>query len=141
MSHHVAEVADRPTMTDRAAKWIRWFCVPIVIFWVAVAALTNVLVPQLEAVGEEHNVGLASPDAPSLQAFIRIGEVFKTFDSDSAAMVVFESDQPLGDSAHAYYDELVEKFEADTAHVEHVDDFWGDPLTAAGSQSSDGKAA
>jgi RND superfamily putative drug exporter len=47
MSHHVAEVAERPTFTDRVAKWIRWLCVPIVLFWIAVAALTNVLVPQL----------------------------------------------------------------------------------------------
>lgn len=29
----------------------------------------------------------------------------------------------------------------DTAHVEHVQDFWGDPLTAGGAQSKDGKAA
>ncbi len=114
---------------------------PIVLFWVAVAALTNVLVPQLEAVGEEHNVGLASPDAPSLQAFERIGEMFHEFDSDSAAMVVLEGDQPLGAEAHAYYDELVKRFNEDTTHVQHVQDFWGDPLTAAGSQSPDGKAA
>ncbi|MDX1883221.1 MMPL family transporter [Mycolicibacterium sp. 120270] len=138
MSHQLAE---RRTLTDRVARWIRWLCVPIVIFWLAVAALTNVLVPQLEAVGEEHNVGLASPDAPSLQAFQRIGEVFHEFDSDSAAMVVLEGDQPLGAEAHAYYDELVKRFNEDTRHVEHVQDFWGDPLTAAGSQSPDGKAA
>ena len=138
MSHHVAE---RPTMTDRVAKWIRWVCVPIVLFWVAVAALTNVLVPQLEAVGEQHNVALSSPDSPSLQAFQRIGEVFGEFDSDSAAMVVLEGDQPLGADAHKYYDELVKRFNEDTKHVQHVQDFWGDPLTAAGSQSSDGKAA
>ena len=69
MSHHVAEAAERPTFTDRVAKWVRWLCVPIVLFWIVVAGLTNVLVPQLEAVGEKHNVGLASPDAPSLQAF------------------------------------------------------------------------
>ena len=31
--------------------------------------------------------------------------------------------------------------QADTAHVQHVQYFWGDPLTAAGSQSNDGKAA
>ena len=29
----------------------------------------------------------------------------------------------------------------DHKHVQHVQDFWGDPLTAAGSQSADGKAA
>ena len=138
MNNHLAE---RPTMTDRVAKWIRWLCVPIVLFWVAVAALTNVLVPQLEAVGEEHNVALSSPDSPSLQAFQRIGEVFGEFDSDSAAMVVLEGDQPLGAEAHAYYDELVKRFNEDTRHVQHVQDFWGDPLTAAGSQSPDGKAA
>ncbi|HKV17600.1 MAG TPA: MMPL family transporter [Mycobacterium sp.] len=141
MSHHVAEAAERPTFTDRVARWIRWLCVPIVLFWVVVAGLTNALVPQLEAVGEEHNVGLASPAAPSLQAFKRIGEVFHEFDSDSAAMVVLEGDQPLGAEAHAYYDELVKRFNEDTKHVQHVQDFWGDPLTAAGSQSPDGKAA
>ncbi|MBS7549795.1 MMPL family transporter, partial [Dietzia massiliensis] len=40
-----------------------------------------------------------------------------------------------------FYDQIVRKLEADTKHVQHVQDFWGDPLTAAGSQSSDGKAA
>ena len=138
MSNHVAE---RPTTTDRVAKWIRRLCVPIVLFWVAVAALTNVLVPQLEAVGAEHNVALSSPESPSLQAFQRIGKVFHEFDSDSAAMVVLEGDQPLGAEAHHYYDDLVKRIEADTKHVQHVQDFWGDPLTAAGSQSPDGKAA
>jgi RND superfamily putative drug exporter len=133
--------AERRSLTDRVAQTIRWLCVPIVIFWVAIAALTNVLVPQLEAVGEEHNVALSSPDSPSLQAFQRIGKVFHEFDTDSAAMVVLEGDQPLGADAHKYYDELVKRFEADTKHVQHVQDFWGDPLTAAGSQSSDGKAA
>ena len=138
MSHYVAE---RPTLTNRVAKWIRWFCVPIVLFWVAVAALTNVFVPQLEKVGEEHNVALSSPSSPSLQAFQRIGKVFHEFNSDSAAMVVLEGDQPLGADAHRYYDELVKRFNEDTTHVQHVQDFWGDPLTAAGSQSADGKAA
>ncbi len=138
MTHHVAE---RPTRTDRVSKWIRRLCVPIVLFWLAVAALSNALVPQLEAVGEEHNVALSSPDSPSLQAFQRIGKVFHEFDTDSAAMVVLEGDQPLGADAHRYYDELVKRFNADTKHVQHVQDFWGDPLTAAGSQSPDGKAA
>jgi RND superfamily putative drug exporter len=133
--------AERRSLTDRVSQTIRWICVPIVLFWVAVAALTNVLVPQLEVVGEAHNVALSSPDSPSLQAFHRIGQVFHEFDSDSEAMVVLEGDQPLGADAHRFYDELVKRMEQDTKHVQHVQDFWGDPLTAAGSQSSDGKAA
>lgn len=131
----------RTSLTDRVAKWIRWLAVPIVLFWLVVAGITNALVPQLEVVGEEHNVALSSPDFPSLQAFKQIGEVFNEFDSDSAAMVVLEGDEPLGAAAHQYYDTLVDRIEQDREHVQHVQDFWGDPLTAAGSQSSDGKAA
>jgi RND superfamily putative drug exporter len=56
-------------------------------------------------------------------------------------MVVLEGDQPLGDAAHKYYDGLIDKLEADTKHVQHVQDFWGDPLTASGAQSADNKAA
>ncbi len=67
--------------------------------------------------------------------------MFQEFDSDSAAMIVLEGDQPLGADAHHYYDGLVKKLAQDTKHVEHIQDFWGDPLTAAGSQSNDGKAA
>ena len=80
-------------------------------------------------------------DAPSMIAMQRIGEDFKEFDSDSSAMIVLEGDKPLGDDAHHYYDGMIDKLEADTKHVEHVQDFWGDPLTAAGAQSPDGKAA
>ena len=94
MTHHLAEAAERPTITNRGARWIRRLCVPIVLFWIAVAALTNVLVPQLEAVGEEQNVGLASPDAPSLQAFERIGEVFHEFDAQGGG--AYPTDEAWG---------------------------------------------
>ncbi len=56
-------------------------------------------------------------------------------------MVVLVGDQPLGEAAHRYYATLVDKFNADKTHVQHVHDFWGDMITAAGVQSSDGKAA
>ena len=44
---------------------IRRLAVPILLFWVALAAVPNILVPQLEEVGRMHNVGLSSPEAPS----------------------------------------------------------------------------
>lgn len=133
--------ASERSLTHRAATWIRRLCVPILLFWLAIAAVTNALVPQLEVVGQEHNVALSSPDSPSLQAFKRIGHVFGEFDSDSAAMIVLEGDQPLGADAHRFYDELIRRVSADHKHVQHIQDFWGDPLTAAGAQSPDGKAA
>src|SRR6185295_4876207 len=138
MSTHQAE---RQSRTDRVADAIRRFAPLIAFFWLALAVLTNVFVPQLEHVAETHNVSLSAQDAPSLQASRRIGKVFHEFDSDSAAMIVLEGEQPLGADAHHYYDGLVEKLARDTEHVEHIQDFWGDPLTAAGSQSTDGKAA
>ena len=71
----------------------------------------------------------------------RIGKAFKESDSDSMAMIVLEGDQPLGQGAHQYYEALISQLRADTKHVQHIQDFWGDPLTAAGAQSADGKAA
>ncbi|KQH80682.1 hypothetical protein AO501_16305 [Mycobacterium gordonae] len=125
----------------RIPHTIRRLSVPILLFWVVLAGVSNALVPQLEEVGKTHNVALIMADAPSLQATKRIGQKFHEFDTDSTAMVVLEGDQPLGADAHRYYDTLIRRLEADRKHVEHVQDFWGDTLTAAGSQSSDGKAA
>lgn len=71
----------------------------------------------------------------------RIGELFKESDSDNTAMILLEGDQPLGDNAHYYYNNLVRQLSSDTTHVQHIQDFWGDPLTAEGAQSTDGKAA
>ncbi|HYB83550.1 MAG TPA: MMPL family transporter, partial [Mycobacterium sp.] len=132
---------EESSLVRRIASTIRGLSVPIVLVWLLIAVITNVFVPQLEEVGKAHNVGLSSPDAPSLQAMKRMGKVFHEFDSDSAAMIVLEGDHPLGAEAHRFYDTLIHKLSADTTHVQHIQDFWGDPLTAAGSQSSDGKAA
>ncbi|HZA08461.1 MMPL family transporter [Mycobacterium sp.] len=120
---------------------IRLFCVPILLFWLGLTVLVNVAAPQLETVGQNHSVSLAPNDAPSMQAMQRVGKDFQEFDSNSSVMVVLEGDQPLGDDAHHFYDGLVKKLEADKKHIEHIQDFWGDPLTAAGSQSADNKAA
>jgi RND superfamily putative drug exporter len=120
---------------------IRRLSVPILLFWLAMSVVTNVLVPPLEKVGAAHTVSLSPEDAPSLQATKRIGRVFQEFDADGSAMIILEGDTPLGDGAHRFYDDLIRKLSADRRHVEHIQDFWGDPLTAGGSQSSDGKAA
>ncbi|GAT11603.1 transmembrane transport protein MmpL [Mycolicibacterium novocastrense] len=115
--------------------------VPIILLWLVLVALFTFAVPTLEQVGRENSVSLVPRDAPSFNAMERMGEVFQESDSDSVAMIVLESKQPLGEDAHAYYDELVRQLTADTTHVQHVQDYWGDPLTASGVQSPDGTAA
>jgi RND superfamily putative drug exporter len=126
---------------ERIPHFIRTFAVPIIIGWIALIALLNVVVPQLEDVGKMRSVSMSPEDASSVIATKRVGEVFKEYKSNSAVMIVLEGQKPLGADAHAYYDQVVKKLEADPKHVEHVQDLWSDPLTGAGAQSNDGKAA
>jgi putative drug exporter of the RND superfamily len=121
------------------ARAIRLLSIPIILGWLAITAVTNAVVPQLEIVGKAHSVSLSPQDAPALIAMKKLGSNFQQFDSDSMAMIVLEGDQPLGDEAHRYYDDLVRRLEQDTKHVQHVQNFWGDLITAAGSQSTDAK--
>ncbi|KLI04015.1 MULTISPECIES: RND family transporter [Mycolicibacterium] len=147
MSTHDAPTESIPVTGPRhaqhggIAKWIRRLAVPIIIGWIALIAVLNTVVPQLEEVGKMRSVSMSPDQAPSMIAMKRVGEVFQEFKSNSSVMVVLEGEQPLDYKAHDYYDEVVDKLEADKAHVEHVQDFWGDPLTASGAQSADGKAS
>jgi putative drug exporter of the RND superfamily len=135
-TQHAAPPAEKP----RVARALRNLSVFFVLGWVALTLLVTFAVPSLERVGREHSVPLAPHDAPAVQAMLRMGKVFKESDSDSFVMLVIEGQQELGDNAHKYYDKLMRLVKADTKHVEHVQDLWGDRLTAAGAQSADSKA-
>jgi putative drug exporter of the RND superfamily len=123
------------------ARSVHKFAVLIVLGWIGLVVVLSVFVPSLDIVGKAHTVSMSPKEAASMQAMKRVGQVFNEFNTDSAIMIVLEGDKPLGDDAHHFYDQLIKKLEADTKHVEHIQDFWGDPLTAAGAQSNDGKAA
>ena len=131
-----AEQPHRPGL----AKWIRRLAVPIILGWVGLIIVLNTVVPQLDEVGRLRAVSMSPKDAPSVIAMMRSGKVFEESDSDSSAMIVLEGDEPLGDAAHHFYNEMVAKLRADTTHVQHIQDFWGDPLTEAGALSTDAKA-
>ncbi|MDQ2626153.1 MAG: MMPL family transporter [Actinomycetota bacterium] len=132
-----ARHAERPLLP----RLIRRFAVPIILAWIALIAVLNIVVPQLEEVGKLRAVSMSPNDAPSMIATKRVGKVFEEYDTSSSVMVVLEGDEPLGAQAHDFYDRMVRDLRADTAHVQHVQDFWGDTLTAKGAQSADGKAA
>lgn len=120
---------------------IRVLSLPIILFWVALAVILGTVTPSLTDVAASRSVPLSPQNSESYQGMLNIGKVFQQYDSDSSAMVVLEGDDKLGDSAHKYYDDIVAKLKADHEHVQNVQDFWSDPLTAAGSQSVDGRAA
>ena len=123
------------------ARTIRRFSVLIILAWLSLTLIVSIAVPSLDRVEKAHSVPMSPKDAPSVQAMKRMGEDFKESNSDSVAMIVVEGEQPLGDEAHKYYDRLIRQLDDDTKHVQHVQDLWGHPLTAAGVQSADGRAA
>jgi putative drug exporter of the RND superfamily len=139
MSNHQAHHGR--TKRPFVAAAVRKLPVPIILGWLAIALIVSAGVPSLEQVSKEHAVSLNANDASSVKAMARMGKVFKESDSDSMAMIVLEGSRPLGQDAHQYYADLVRQLKSDIKHVQHIQDFWGDPLTAVGAQSADGKAA
>ena len=90
-------------------RLIRTLALPIILGWVLLIVVLNVVVPQLEEVGKLRSVSMTPDAAPSMISMQHIGQVFEEFDSNSAAMIVLEGDKPLGDDAHAYYDQLIKQ--------------------------------
>jgi RND superfamily putative drug exporter len=133
----VEQRTERPTI----ARSIHRFSVLIILAWVAITVVLTIGVPPLEQVEREHAVALSAPDAPSMISAKRIGEAFKESESGALAVIVLEGEQPLGDDAHRYYDDVVRQLKDNPAHVQHIQDFWGDPLLKGAAQSGDGKAA
>ena len=132
---------DQPLIPPFLPRMIHRLALPIVLIWLGIVFVTNTISPQLEVVSKSHSVSQSPKDAVSFQSMMRVGSTFKEFNSDSSAMILLEGDKPLGAEAHRYYDEIVKRLEQDKKHVQHIQDFWSDPLTAAGSQSHDQKAA
>ena len=146
MTHAAPPATETDPTTGRPKRpffphLLRILAVPIVLFWVAIAVIVNVAAPQLEVVGEMHSAPMAPEDAPSMQAMKLMGSNFKEFDSNSTIMIIIEGDKPLGPDSHDYYNEIIRKLQKDPEHFQHIQDFWGDTLTAAGAQSADGKAS
>ena len=62
------------------AKWIRRLAIPIILGWIALIAVLNVTVPQLEVVGQMRSVSMSPKEAPSVIAMKRVGKVFEEFE-------------------------------------------------------------
>ncbi|KIU15939.1 membrane protein [Mycolicibacterium llatzerense] len=115
--------------------------IPIIVFWALLAVITNTFVPQIERVAEELAGPMVPTYAPSQVAMLTIGKEFHESTSTSLTMLVLEADRGLTEQDRDYYAGLVNTLKADSTHVQYVMDTWGKPITAAGAQSLDGKAA
>jgi RND superfamily putative drug exporter len=120
-------------------RMVRTFAIPIIFFWGFLAVTTTAFMPKVEDVAEELAGPMVPHYAPSQRALLHIGEKFHESNSTNLTMVVFEANRPLADQDHRYYDDLMQRLQHDTKHVQYVMDLWGKPFTAAGAQSVDGK--
>src|SRR5271167_4082300 len=121
-------------------RMVRRFAIPLIFFWGFSAVTMTAFTPKVEDVAEELAGPMVPHYAPSQRALLHIGEKFHESNSTNLTMVVFEAqNRQLGDQDHAYYDDLMKRFQRDTKHVQYVMDLWGKPFTAAGAQSVDGK--
>jgi len=130
-----------PVKRPRLAKLLRVLAIPIIIFWVLVAVVTNVFVPSLDETTAANAGPLVARDAPSAQAAIIQGNDFKESDYTSVAVVLLQTNnRKLGEQDHQYYNELVRRLLDDPKHVASVQDLWGKPVTMSGTQSADAEA-
>src|ERR1700730_13595686 len=132
----MTETSNKHAKRPFLAHSIRVLAVPIILLWVFIVVLVNTIAPSLEVVGEAHAAPMTPEDAASMKAMALMGHNFKEFNSNSTVMIVLEGQQPLGDDAHKYYGSIIAQLQQDPNHIQHIQDFWGDPLTAAGAQSA-----
>lgn len=112
----------------------------VVGLWVLAAAVANLAVPQLERVVDSHARSFMPPRAPSAIAAARAAQLFNQTPSNNFVYVVLERDRPLTPRDRQFYDALTTSLGSDQRHVYAVTDLWSQPATAAGAQSSDGRA-
>ena len=136
---HVRDAGVNP---PRVAKLLRTLAIPIVVFWLLAAVVTNVFVPSIEKNTAANAEAEVPRDAPSSQAAIFQGRAFHESDFTSAAVILLETHgRKLGEQDHRYYDELVRRLQQDKKHVQSLLNLWGKPVTMSGQQSADGEAA
>ncbi|WP_297773732.1 RND family transporter [Mycobacterium sp.] len=130
-------------MHDRSGMLARLtgrYAILVVGLWVLVAGVANLAVPQLERVVDSHARSFMPPTAPSAVAAARAAQLFNQTPSNNFVYVVLERNQRLTPPDRQFYDALTTTLGSDRRHVYAVTDLWSQPATAAGAQSSDGRA-
>ena len=100
-----------PVNRPRLAKLLRVLAIPIIIFWVLAAVVTNVFVPNLDDVTADNAGPLVARDAPSAQAAIHQGNDFHESNYTSVAVLILQTkSRKLGAQDHQYYNEVVRRY-------------------------------
>lgn len=117
----------------RYAAWI-------LLFWVAVAGVLNVAVPQLEVTVHKHSAPFIPGDLPGVDGLRAMAEEFGTPSSTAQGNVIVAAEGKIGAEQEQYYRALTSALEADKEHVAYVIDTFGKPAAREVGLSPDGKA-
>src|SRR6266849_4043937 len=119
------------------ATRFRWF---VLGFWVLVALLANVLIPQLSEVIKRDTVPFLPSDSGVMQAYKLMGEKFAGANAGGFAIAVLENDRGLSTADSVYYSRLVDRIRGDRDRVVFVQDYLSHPEFKDAVVSKDGKA-
>ncbi|WP_243635228.1 MMPL family transporter [Tsukamurella pulmonis] len=117
----------------RYAAWI-------LLFWVALAGVLNVAVPQLEQTVHKHSAPFIPGDLPGVDGLRAMAEEFGTPSSTAQGNVIVAAEGRIGPEQEQYYRALTAALEADEEHVAYVIDTFGKPAAREVGLSPDGKA-
>ena len=137
--------AHRSRRTEPSARpiphSIRIFAIPIILFWVSSTVIVNVIAPHARS----RRRGAFGADGSRGRA-IDEGDEADGQQLPRVQLQQHDDGRPGGPAAtRPRRARLLRRDHPQTApgpeHIQHIQDFWGDTLTAAGAQSADGKAA
>jgi len=127
---------------DRVARYARlavrragW----VVLAWLAITAVMNVAVPQLEEIAGRDSSPMVPADAPSMRAVELMNEEFSDGDSESFIVVAMERSSGLTKADRRYAESLVTDLAEDRDDVVFVQDV-RDPALRRALTSEDGQA-
>ncbi|MBS4103499.1 MMPL family transporter [Tsukamurella paurometabola] len=120
------------------------FCVRnaawILLFWVGLAGVLNVAVPQLEVTVHKHSAPFIPGDLPGVDGLRAMAEEFGTPSSTAQGNVIVAAEGRIGPEQEQYYRALTAALQADKEHVAYVIDTFGRPAAREVGLSPDGKA-
>ncbi|AZG45815.1 MMPL/RND family transporter [Gordonia insulae] len=109
-------------------------------FWIAVGAILNVVVPQLEQTVASRSADFLPRDLPANQSLERMAADFGVPASNAVSSVVLVDEHGIGPDDERYYHRLLARLVADKENVAYVLDTYGNPVTRDIALSPDGKA-
>ncbi|WGX97234.1 MMPL family transporter [Nocardioides sp. L-11A] len=131
-----------PAQRDQVARYARFVVRRagwVVLAWLAVTAVMNVAVPQLEEIAGRDSSPMVPKDAPSMRAVELMNEEFSSGDSESFIVVAMERTSGLTRADRGYAELLVTELAKDSEDVAFVQDV-RDPALRKALTSEDRQA-